>query len=533
MAEWIDEGELAVAGDVTTADLLKNPTSLSQAAVRDLVDPMVDERVGSDPSIIAAGEAAAAAAIASADLVLGSDSRLPLRYDDRHDRARDQDGFIATDARPDGSVVVAGAAHRPSGHDRAVDASGFVSLDARQDGTVIIAGELIKPNPDWDRLVDRDGFFIGRRLKDNVSFPAATATSTITGRHRVVVVGQSLGSNNSFPTSAVLDTPHPRVYQVGSKVRTLRVATSPMDFHDNSTGISPLFLWAKKRILEVQPTEVVEFYPTSQGGAGWASANSAGTYDPAYSGPYPNLYTQALTQISDGAALAASAFPGAAVLSNTIVVVTGQADASAGVSEATHAAMQETVIAGLRAALGDASAAVVFVGMVPEWIEASPTAREPIQRAILSAPARISRSSVVKLTRNAYDTIDPLYPLIHMDREGAQYVADRLTDARERAVFNDTSLSLNPPAGLSARLIGTALTATVTPSKGPATEYVFELSTNAGTSWTSSAGRPSALDPDYSATVTGPVLVRARTALTVGGSTTYSPYTTPITPIGA
>ncbi|QTF70622.1 sialate O-acetylesterase [Arthrobacter woluwensis] len=173
--------------------------------------------------------------------------------------------------------------------------------------------------------------------------------------HVVVIAGQSNAVGRGVVLNTALTDPtNPNIYQFGSKVQTLRVASEPLDHHDPSTGFGPGLQIARYMIDALPADDVIVLVPTAHGGAPLCS-------DVALAwrwGVAGNLTALAIAQTDAAIAAAKAQWPGAAVKVEGIFWVQGEQDGYSTVTAATYQADLEALIAGLRDKYG---ATVPFV----------------------------------------------------------------------------------------------------------------------------------------------------------------------------
>lgn len=173
--------------------------------------------------------------------------------------------------------------------------------------------------------------------------------------HVVVIAGQSNAVGRGVVLNTALTDPtNPNIYQFGSKVQTLRVASEPLDHHDPSTGFGPGLQIARYMIDALPADDVIVLVPTAHGGTPLCS-------DVALAwrwGVAGNLTALAIAQTDAAIAAAKAQWPGATVKVEGIFWVQGEQDGYNTVTAATYQADLEALIAGLRDKYG---ATVPFV----------------------------------------------------------------------------------------------------------------------------------------------------------------------------
>lgn len=173
--------------------------------------------------------------------------------------------------------------------------------------------------------------------------------------HVVVIAGQSNAVGRGVVLNAALTDPtNPNIYQFGSKVQTLRVASEPLDHHDPATGFGPGLQIARYMIDALPADDVIVLVPTAHGGTPLCS-DAALAWRWGVAG---NLTALAIAQTDAAIAAAKAQWPGAAVKVEGIFWVQGEQDGYNTVAAATYQADLEALIAGLRDKYG---ATVPFV----------------------------------------------------------------------------------------------------------------------------------------------------------------------------
>ncbi|MEZ2373132.1 sialate O-acetylesterase [Arthrobacter sp. RCC_34] len=167
--------------------------------------------------------------------------------------------------------------------------------------------------------------------------------------HVVVIAGQSNAVGRGVVLNAALtDPPNSNIYQFGSKVQTLRVASEPLDHHDPSTGFGPGLQIARNMIADIPQDDYIVLVPTAHGGTP-LSSNAALAWRWGVTG---NLTSLAISQTDAAIAAAQNQWPGATVRVDGIFWVQGEQDGFNNVTADAYQTDLEALINGLRAKYG-------------------------------------------------------------------------------------------------------------------------------------------------------------------------------------
>lgn len=252
-----------------------------------------------------------------------------------------------------------------------------------------------------------------------------------------------------FSTEDLADT---RIFQFGAKVRTLRLATVPLDMFDTATGISPATTFARE-YLAAQPSNVgVLLIPAAYGGTGFTSTPNTPTWSVgAASSPEYDLPAKAVSQAVAGMAAARAA--------GYVVVLQGvlwhQGENNSSTSTAAYSVMLDKLISTLRTGLAAPSLPFVVGRMAPEGIAATP-GRMNVDRAHFETPSRVAGTGFAPSTTGGINVGDTT----HLSRKGVEYLGRTYLDAFKQATSPPpTSLSGSAPTIIDGSKVGVRLTA--------------------------------------------------------------------------
>ena len=270
----------------------------------------------------------------------------------------------------------------------ATTAAGPAVTTALADADVLRGGENRSPrNGESDSFSIQgtnglQAFEVDRYGRTHIYDPLI-AGPKVTILHAFLAVGQSNMSGRGLPISPVLDKPNERILQFGSKVRTLRQATVPLDMHDTALGLSPATVFAEE-YLKTQPANVgVLLIPAAHGGTGFTTSTTELTWTKgAATDPSLALYELSVTQTLAG--LAAARAAGYGVELKAVLWHQGENNGSA--STATMTSWLSTLHTNYKTDLGNPTLSMVVGQMSAEGI-ATATGRENINKAHTDFPA--------------------------------------------------------------------------------------------------------------------------------------------------
>lgn len=285
-----------------------------------------------------------------------------------------------------------------------------------------------------------------------------------------ILAGQSNMSGRGTPTSAELDPPHPRIYEFGAKVQTLRVAQGALDMHDTATGLSPGLPFARRWAEFAGEATAVVLIPAAHGGTTfddgeWNWKDTSGA---------KSLSAALLAQTSAALAAVADKWPGASVTLRGMLW--HQGEASAGLNATAFAAELDSLISRIRTGVGVPDLPVVLGELSPDRAVSQPTAPDTV---IAGTPGRVSRTAVAHIRAGLSRDGD----LTHLGRVGVELLGHNMFDAFPAAVANTSGVLQMPPAQVRAWRDGTAVRIEWDAALCRATSYVVETSPDGGTTW--------------------------------------------------
>lgn len=332
---------------------------------------------------------------------------------------------------------------------------------------------------------------IAGRINDPASATATALTSTIVEvggtafrrptAHIVPLMGQSLVSGRGTPYGAFSDPEHPRIFQYGSKVKTLRAASEPLDMHDTATGIGPGLQFARNWIADLPDEDIIVLVPAAHGGTPLVSGVSlAWRY-----GVAGNLTALALAQTQAARTAAIAAYPNHKVEYAAVLWGGGGTDAENSVLGATFRTEILALIAGVRSTLGVTDLPWISYAFAPEAMDGG--TRAQIQGVQSYLPHEVPNTGFVMPVPLGYGMGDNL----HINAEGyrkfwGQWTYDELRRIRGRRAATNPDLRVADPVPLPA--VGATIW-TDTFTRADATAQLTATET-AGRTWERFASAP-------------------------------------------
>ncbi len=471
----------------------------TQASVAESIIEAVPGILADDATVAAAAAEAAASAVEAADLVSGSDPRLPIAGDADVFRVRDRAGYTVLSVDGDGEAKFGATGVKPDGWYpglRVYDNDDQLAFAIKPDGTV----------------------FIGQFSDDSAG--ASTTVSTV---HVLIGAGQSNMAGAARPTDAEIDPPDPRIFQYGN-TSEIETATVPLRLvYGTTNGLSVLTVIAREYLKRLPPGDVVLIIQGARGGSFVGSTTdtgSNGVWNAAYTGASVNLYGNLKTAITGALAAIPVKWPDATVKVAGLFWHQGEANSDWGTTDAyaTQIADYKTrldaMFAGIRTHLSDSDLPIVVGGMVPEYIAAR---TYTVAAAHIDTPKRVVRTGYADGVANGGGYYNVATDLVHYQREGVTELGRRMLDARDRALLNVTSSEPVPPRIVTATIVNGTLTANWSQPSCRYTAFVVEYSTNSGSTW-STITHSDVSTVAVKTSLTAPVMVRVSTTNETGTS---------------
>ncbi|WP_307462832.1 sialate O-acetylesterase [Pseudarthrobacter oxydans] len=242
----------------------------------------------------------------------------------------------------------------------------------------------------------------------------AHAPDPVTELHVFLAAGQSNMAGWGLPVGGDRDPADPRMFQYGSKARTLRPATAPLDMHDTPPGLSPATTLAREYLKTQAGNVGVLIIPAAHSGTAFTSAANTLTWSVgSASAPEFDLSTLAVTQTRDGIAAASAA--GLHVELKGILWLQGESNSSMSTSE--YSTRLDELIAFFRSRLAAPTLPFVVGGMTPEGIADTPS-RANVDRSHRETPARVPSSGFAPPMTGGVNVDDR----IHFSRAGVEFL---------------------------------------------------------------------------------------------------------------
>jgi Carbohydrate esterase, sialic acid-specific acetylesterase len=264
------------------------------------------------------------------------------------------------------------------------------------------------------------------------SIPAKTITpfggpSRVTDLHVFVAVGQSNMSGHGHPSGGTRDPADPRILQYGANVRTLRLATVPLDMQRVATGLSPATTMARE-YLKTQPANVgVLIIPAARGATAFTQFPTFTWSVGAASTPAYDLPALAVKQTRSG--LQAARTAGYTVELKGILWHQGEGNPHMSTSK--YSAELDRLIAFFRANFAAPRLPFVVGRMAPEAIAAMPGLAN-IDRAHRETPGRVAYTGFAPSRAGGVNAGES----IHFSRIGVEYLGKTYLAAYRQAAVN-------------------------------------------------------------------------------------------------
>lgn len=309
-----------------------------------------------------------------------------------------------------------------------------------------------------------------------------------------LALGQSNMSGRGSPFGEIYgDVPDGRIWEYGSKVRTLRVASVPLDMHDenSSARLSPATSFARSWVRHVPPGTIALVVGGAHGGTGFTGAGS--TWNWAEESGEWSLLAEAMSQTTEAIAAAQAQWPGATVRVRAVLWHQGENDGSMAV--AANAAALDQLIGRIRAVYPD----VPFI--LGEMSPDRPGGVAGTNPGLVhqDTPARVPGTALAHTPPDGSRDGD----LSHLGRTSVEVLGQRMHDLMPAARANTTGMLQMPPPRVWAWRDGALTRAEWDPPLCRALGYVVESSTDNGSTWS-----------DTGVTVTGRRAIIARTGVT-------------------
>ncbi len=288
----------------------------------------------------------------------------------------------------------------------------------------------------------------------------------------ILCAGQSNMSGRGTPFDAELDPTHPRVFQYGAKVRTLRLASVPLDMHDDngSAGLSPATVFGRQWAEAAGETTAVLLNPAAHGGTGfdsgdWNWADASGQW---------SLSAAMFAQMNEAISAAGTKWPGASI--GVRAMIWHQGENTSGLSLSAYAAALDGLFARVRTATSDSDLPIVLGELSPDRTGTHPTTSESV---IADTPARVARTAVAHAEPNLSRDGD----LSHFGREGVTLLGERMFAAMPAALANATGVLQMPPPRVWAWRDGDTVRIEWDAPLCRATSFLVETSSDDGVNW--------------------------------------------------
>jgi Carbohydrate esterase, sialic acid-specific acetylesterase len=252
------------------------------------------------------------------------------------------------------------------------------------------------------------------------------AAERVTVLHVFVAVGQSNMSGRGLPRGSTDDPTDPRIFQYGSKVRTFRSATVPLDMHDTPSGISPATTFARE-YLKTQPTNVgVLIIPAAHGATAFTSAASTLTWSVgAASAPEFDLPSRAVALTRQGLAAAKAAGYTAGLKG----ILWHQGEGNSWMTTSAYSAKLDQLIAHFRSRLSAPRLPFVVGGLAPEGIATRPGSSN-VDTSHKQTPERVAYTGFAPAMAGGVNPGDA----VHFSRTGVEHLGKTYLTGYQRAV---------------------------------------------------------------------------------------------------
>lgn len=344
---------------------------------------------------VAAAESAVAAELAAADLVAGSDARLPAPTvsDEVFFSITDEDGRrtwleVGMDGKP--TARAADLLYAPLGITPGVDPVDDIAFSITDDTGRRTDIEVRTDGHFAQRTVDNigsrlnpDGF--PQSFKDDLATQVAGMVDTAaidpaaSGYDVILLAGQSNMSGRGTPYDQRTDPPHPRVWQWGSSgtyAGVLSQAVEPLAMVDTPSGIGPGLVFARWYAGIIPSNRQVLLVAAAQGG----QALVGGSWDPDTPG------SNASNSIARANAAMAWAGPNARFAG--VLWVQGETDGDNAATGPAYQTKFDALAGRWRGEITAAgSAPIVLGGMVPEYLGTG--TRTAINAVHIDTPTRL------------------------------------------------------------------------------------------------------------------------------------------------
>lgn len=490
-------GEFEASGDLTTGYNIGVPGSASQQAVDLRVEPAAAAYLATAPAVVdAVVDAVGPAvdeAIVDADLVRGSDTSRVPRVEEAQFLVANKDGGVPFHVTNSDTFI---------GSTR-IEPSSDIDIRSANNGQLFyinpISGEVYAPNLRVDAL---NGAPYGTGGARRVVLLAGLGQSNMEGRGR--------------PFGAEYDPTDSRIMMWDWPTGSLQTATVPLSSQQQQTGLSILTVIARE-IVRTEPSgTIVVIVNCGVGDTGLVEDKTNGVWSPAYVGANPHLLPTALDALDAAITAVGDRFGMAPVLRG----FWHQGEADEDTPQGDYENALDALIAEVRAHLGDADMPFVLGSMVPEWV-GNDAGRLGIRAALEDTPRRAERVAWVDGVSNGGGSASPT-DIVHYRRDGVITHGTDMHAAVPRALNNTVSSVPAPPLAVTARIVGTQLTASWSPPQSRFTAFTAQHRPVGGSTWTAFTTTGIALSA--TATVTpGAYEVRVSTTNETGTSA----YTTP------
>lgn len=480
------------ATDASMALITNQSTSAFRAALGDLIAALI----AGSPSVIAAAEVAARAAVATALADWGITDVQDGEFVVKDSRER-----LAIKVNRDGSTnipepILAG--------NRVRKAAGFAIVDEKQ-------RTAFRVNPDGSVLIPN---LIGRGGGGGGG--EGGAGNQILKVVLLVMLGQSNGEGRARPFGPRLDPQNTSIRMYDWNQQDLALATVPLSSPQQQVGLSPVTQIARRFVAE-SPNTVTVVLNAAAGGSGLVTDPAQGCWKVGYTGSNPALYSQALAALSRTRTLIQEQYG----LTPEVWFYWHQGESDSSISEASYAAALDDLIAGFRSAIGDSTAPFTVGGMVPERI-ASNTGLEKIRAAHMATPVRNQYAAYADGIAGGGGSADP-DDIVHYHRAGALALGDAMYEASLRAATASSTQVPHKPLDVDARLVGGDLVVSWSAPDTRYTSFVVEYRVGGG-AWTSRTTTTAALTTTFTGVSGSTVEVRVSTR----NGTTVTPPTIPV-----
>ena len=266
---------------------------------------------------------------------------------------------------------------------------------------------------------------IAAQVANPASVIGSQLSATYAGRHIHVVplLGQSEISGRAGEYSLLTDPANPRILQFGCKVRTLRVASEPLDMHDTATGIGPGLQFARRYLATLPADDIVVLVPAAHGGTALSTNATLGWRW----GVAGNLSAQFVAQVQEALTAISAAYPGATVTVRAVLFGQGETDSSTTnmIPAATYMADLDALIAGVRSTFANPTLPVILGQMIPESLGTG--TRDEINAVHLNTPYRVAHTGI-GLTEAGNSNGD----LLHSNAKGQRIRGKNMFDEFQR-----------------------------------------------------------------------------------------------------